>query len=383
MKRPVKYFVPTLRLCLDFALVILLACQLGNALHGQGAERTVDIKRVIVRLSELPGLRGCWSRAEFEGPPRFDVSGQFLCLTAHTWATNADFSQALHYVILSVEGVVQASSEEVNPDANLLARFPDLATRLSHRALVSRDDYTNMFLDQDRWVVAPDLSWCARVRQTSDSSDLIEKFNLNPQVEKQWTWNCKGAYGPPSCRISFVKFPSREVIALSCSFGETALLDARTGTTIDRVPYGPGSGMVSNTAIATCVIPKSGWLICGEYESKRIRVISLNPPHGIVREVGPKGVNGLGVWSTFRLEATADGQFLLKVSDWGSRLMGGKTETEIYDTDTWKVLWRDVDRHGGDVTLSPDGRRLAIRKGQELEIRRFPSEMRKQEERRD
>jgi hypothetical protein len=330
----------------------------------------IESKPVTVNLSELPGLRHPWKRIEFEGPPTFDQSGKFLCVTAHTWATNADFTQELHYVILNAEGAVQTSSEST-PDTNLLAKFPDLAFKLFYRGLISRDDYTNTFLDPGRWVVAPDLSWCTRVRQMADKSDLVEKFALKPTVEKQWAWTCKGEYGPPSCRMSYVVLPSKGVIAISRSSMETVLLDVATGTNVDVIPYGPGWGIVSNLALATCIIPQKGWLVCDEQESKRIRVISLSPPHRILKEVGEKGVNGLGVWSTPRLDPAAEGQLLLKVSDWGSRLVGGKTEAAIYDIGTWKMLWHHTDRKGEEIALSPDGRRLAILKEQTLEIQSF------------
>jgi hypothetical protein len=351
-------------------MLLLMLALLGGA--GKALAPPIESKPVTVNLSELPGLRHSWKRIEFEGPPTFDQNGKCLCVAAHIWATNADFTQELHYVILNAEGVVQTSSEST-PDMNLLAKFPDLAVKLFHRSLISRDDSTNMFLDLGRWVVAPDLSWCARVRQLADMSDRVEKLALKPTVEKLWAWTCKGEYGPPSCQMSYVVLPSKGVIAISRSFMETVLLDEATGTNVDVIPYGPGRGIVSNLALAACIIPQKGWLVCDEQESKRIRVISLSPPHRILKEVGEKGINGLGVWSTPRLEPTADGQLLLKVSHWGSRLAGGRTEAEIYDTGTWKVLWRHVDRTGGEIALSPDGKRLALLKGQILEMRPFLS----------
>lgn len=350
-------------------LCLLAACSTPREVKAATVRRD-EIKPAAVDLSKLPGLRYSWKRIEFEDAPRFDSSGQFLCVTAHTWATNADFTQELHYVILDSNGVVQTSSES-KPNTNLLARFPNLALKLFHRDMISTDDYTNMFLDPGRWIVAPDSSWCVRVRQMPDLSDLVEKFRLKPSVEKQWIWVRKEKYGPPSCRMDYVKLREREVVAIRCSFSETVLLDAGTGTNIDLIPYGPGRGIVSNSALATCIIPEKEWLVCGERDSKRIRVISLEPPHRIAREVGDRGVNGFGIWRTYRLESAADGRLLLKVSHWGSRLVGGNSETYIYDTDTWKVLWRHVDRNGETTTLSPDGKRLAIQTGQSLEILPF------------
>ena len=265
--------------------------------------RPIETKPVIVNVRELPGLRHSWKQIEFEGPPRFDATSQFVCLTGHAWATNADFTEELHYVILNTEGIVQTSSESTT-DMNLLAKFPDLAVKLSHRGLISRDNYTNMFLDSGRWLVAPDLSWCVRVRQMADLSDLVEKFALQPAVEKQWTWTCKGKYGPPSCQMNYILLHHKEAIAISRSFTETVLLDGATGTNIDVIPYGPGQGSVSNSAVATCIIPTRECLVCGESESKRIRVISLGNAHRILKEVGGKGINGLGTWSTVRLEPT-------------------------------------------------------------------------------
>jgi hypothetical protein len=154
-----------------------------------------------------------------------------------------------------------------------------------------------------------------------------------------------------------------------CSSSETVLIDASNGTQMDVIPYGNKAPkedipyLIPYFAASTCLVPEKEWLICGTEETKRIRILSLNPPHPVLKEVGNTGINGLGIWSTDHLTSAAHGRLLLTESEWGSRLWG-KTETVILDTDTWKVLWRAASDES--AFLSPDGKRLGIFKGNKM-----------------
>jgi hypothetical protein len=47
------------------------------------------------------------------------------------------------------------------------------------------------------------------------------------------------------------------------------------------------------------------------------------------------------------------------------------TVTEIFDVETWKLVWSEDSLSIHDVSLSPDGRKIAFVNGSRLEIRDF------------
>ena len=315
---------------------------------------------MVIEVKELPDPHECWPEMEF------DKSCTLLCMTWTTWPTNLDVTELPHYAIFDQDGRRRGSSDSIQ-DPDLVAKFTRLGLRLSHRELISYPEETNRFLASGRWAVAPDSSSFVRVLHLDELSDVVELWKLKPLVEKQWSWTRKGESDPPNCWLDYVNIRGKVVIAGTCGFSETVFLDAATGAQTDVVPF-KQANEVYYGALSTCVVPERGWLICGTAGTKRIRVLSLDAPHRVLREVGNNGVNLFGSWSTDFLQAAAAGRLILKETTSSSRLSRFTRETEIYDTDTWKVIWKLVSHEAGAVVMSPDGKKIANRRGKVVEI---------------
>ena len=186
--------------------------------------------RVVIKLEQLPDPQHWWPALAF------DQDSKLLSVAWTTWQTNADFSERLHYAIIDESGIVQCDSES-NRNNELIEKFPRLAMKRFHAGLISDIQYTNKFLDDGRWDVAPDLSSCVLVRQTRDLRDVVELWRLKPVIEKRWRWTREEEFGAANCRLRYVTLRSKEVIAIDCGFRETVFLDAASATQIDTIRY--------------------------------------------------------------------------------------------------------------------------------------------------
>ena len=73
-----------------------------------------------------------------------------------------------------------------------------------------------------------------------------------------------------------------------------------------------------------------------------------------------------------RVQFLADGKYLLAEYFFGGR--GTSTTllpTEIFETRTWKVVWKKNDLEIKSVTMSPDGTKIALLRGNTLEVLPF------------
>jgi len=119
----------------------------------------------------------------------------------------------------------------------------------------------------------------------------------------------------------------------------------------------------------------NGLLACGAFFDKRVRVVRVSSPDRVLFEANtdvhpalPKG----GQWGVRRVEFFAGGKYLLAEYHFGGRGTSVVSEpTEIFEIATWKVVWREDDVTTRAVTLSPDGKLLALLRSNTLEVRRF------------
>jgi hypothetical protein len=121
-------------------------------------------------------------------------------------------------------------------------------------------------------------------------------------------------------------------------------------------------------------------LACGADEGKHIRVLSANPPHGVVFEAhvgeNPRRPSG-GLWLVDSLHFSGGGRYLMAGYKFGGRATKKSLSmVEIFDTSSWRTVWSTEDAEISPMVppkLSPDGKTLALIRGHWLEISPFRS----------
>ncbi len=158
---------------------------------------------------------------------------------------------------------------------------------------------------------------------------------------------------------------------------ETAFLDVATGIKLDKISY--AKDQLTDQGIpeifiagATCIVPEKDYFVCARFDSTRLRILELKPPHRILKELGTERHAAFGGWGTQFVQCSSDGRFLMKTSYYDSRLFPARFETIIYHTTTWKIIWRS---NQSQIVMSPDGQKLTFQKGNTLEIRNGPALM--------
>jgi len=121
-------------------------------------------------------------------------------------------------------------------------------------------------------------------------------------------------------------------------------------------------------------------LACAADEGKHIRVLSANPPHGVVFEAhvgeNPRRPRG-GLWLVDSLDFSGGGRYLVAGYKFGGRATKKSLSmVEIFDTSSWRPVWSTDDAAISPVVapkVSPDGKTLALIRGHWLEISPFAS----------
>ena len=174
------------------------------------------------------------------------------------------------------------------------------------------------------------------------------------------------------------------------------MLDRATGTTITNFSLGPIETLAEARKLKRkwglrydaedlrfCAWTfsqdiKKGWLACGAFSDKRVRVVSTKNAGKVVFEantdINPRAPWG-GAWRVLRVDFLAGAGYLLVEYD-VSRLDDSPrfAHTEIYETSTWSLVWQESNPEVWAVTLSPDANWLACLKGIErgsLELHPF------------
>jgi hypothetical protein len=329
----------------------LAAAMLGLTLTLAGCGTTHPAKptqgSVTVQTSQLAGSVERWPGMAF------DAAGKLLCVT---WTIRPKGSpDTLGYAILDERGVVRSSSTTPG-DTNLVSKFPALAVQLSLPSLVRQAGSTNYFLEKGMRTVAPDTSWLATIHNTNCFVVTVELWRLKPVLEKAWSWSHPGGWSP-AAKLAAFRWHDKDLLAVHAG-DKLAVLDVLSGAEVHWIPYAK-QGEESYTPSCICPIPELGLVAFSSTESKRVRLRSLDPPHAVVREVGSKGVNWLGVpWHATALQTARNGRWLLRDSSYSSRYFPYKHEFVIIDLETSNEIrrWTDAD----EVALSPDGTRVAI-----------------------
>jgi hypothetical protein len=123
------------------------------------------------------------------------------------------------------------------------------------------------------------------------------------------------------------------------------------------------------------------WLTCGEFVGRRVRIYSIDPPYPLLREFSadlpPQHTLLGGAWMVGKAEVNGNGRYLTVEYEYSGRnIVTACFPCEVYDTDTWELVWYENRAEVYEVTVSPNGKKIAFLRGKMLEIGDFaPSQI--------
>ncbi len=316
----------------------------------------------------------------------FAESGRSVCVWWWPHTRPGDFNKEPgEFLVFDVRGQQLANSREVANRASVLADFPIVAWR----------ETCGRFLeDSVGWAFRSDLSREMRIRQAGPGRFATEMWKLPPQTEPLWSTSLPSdALDPRPVGLLFSSDSKRLIIATTPQTG--VLMDQETGKIERSFSFGriesdadavrrrkrfrlkvsDADPSLKFASLCMACDPQRELLACGGFFDKRVRVIRIGSPGRVLFEANtdvnpalPKG----GTWMVQRVEFLSGGKYLLTEYHFGGRGTDLVLEpTEIFDTATWKIVWEESDVDIRKVTLSPDGKLIALFRGSTLEIHRF------------
>ncbi len=197
--------------------------------------------------------------------------------------------------------------------------------------------------------------------------------------------------------IKFIRYKGEECIIVAFNVGKAIVVAQENGKVLDSFEYGPQDNeeilkeikkkfhISCPEGVNECDLDFSSsklaydstnrLLASGDGHSQRVRIVEIDPPHKMIIELNsecnprqPKG----GTWKVTKLGFTKDGKYLLVEYDYQSLITGVSfSPTEIIDTETWQYCWFENSEEISEVTLSPDGKMIAYKRGSVLEVGSF------------
>lgn len=206
----------------------------------------------------------------------------------------------------------------------------------------------------------------------------LELWQFTPEKKRLWS-------SEPLLRLrltGFLSITGRMDIVAACDGTEGYILSGDTGELIDTFTYGHietdeeaeayrkrfrlnvrvRDPMLLFSSHIFSFDPRNRLLACGATHGLRVRVVSMEKPFAMIFEANtddnptkPRG----GVWTIQRVEFA--GRYLIVEYEFGGRETSKfYRPTEIFEIDSWKVVWRENSTDIRRVRLSPDGKKMAL-----------------------
>ncbi len=329
----------------------------------------------------------------------FSADSQLVCAW---WLPNpplGDYNKVPgRAVVFDVQGkrIAEATDQDGEAVGKYVSLFPESAWRRRFADFVQD---TNDFRTSI-WAFTPDYSAGVRFLKPARSDFALGTAEL---------WR----FSPTNSRVWLVTIPERvlhtglggffEVDGKSClliAFNgmDGYVLSRRDGSLFDHFTYGKPESEAEATArkrkfhllwpgldsslyfsaSALAFDPSRRLLACGDSNSRRIRVVMVDRPHKVLFEANtednPERPLG-GNWFVDYIHFDAGGKYLIVGYYFTGRFVRKSYyPVEIYDTRTWQLVWSMNSSEiysANRPRVSPDGKTMALIKGDWLEIGPF------------
>lgn len=341
-------------------------------------------ERVEINLEKL--------KVSWEDFPKvvFAKDGKEVCV----WWGLGDIHR-LKFLVFDLAGKNLGSSRDTNA-LKLLTGFPTIAWKWIHYDFlhppgrgVTAETFSTDLSEGFR------VSLANKLPESGDRPYVAEMWRLSEPKRQLWSRELpegeQQTYHPEA--IGILHDWRSEPLLIALNTVVCAELDPQTGSTKRTFAFGPiesseeagkrakkfgGSeddqDLAGFSAGSFDYDPKHGWIACGCSHDRRIRVIDSSAPQRVVFEAHnndnpfrPRGGN----WFVYPVEFFVDGKYLVASTDFSRRFGPYKYEIEVYETTSWRMVWKTEDNRIQSFALSPDGQNMAYVRAATLVIARF------------
>jgi len=329
---------------------------------------------------------GDFSRSQEDIHIEWSATGGHLCL----WWNQGSLARRVpsHWIVLGTNGVVVSSWTNSPSNAGeILADFPDLLPWFKWRqhltnatACAVNDKESKLFSS----------SVPTRGLLSSTRVEAIQLESADPPI---WVKEFK-SLGSVDL-IGFASEQTRQELFVGFSGTDARMLDPVNGEVTASLTYGhietdeealkrkrrfglaiPGTDVslkFSSGVLALDGIHRR--IAAGSFFDRRVRVVSLVPPFPLLFEANADenpAVPPGGTWRVYWGDFVASGRFLVVEYFFSAPRTGvALRPTEIFETEHWNKVWQVESLQVHSVTVSPDGRAMALIRDNTLEIRPF------------
>ena len=327
----------------------------------------------------------------------FSQDNKYVCVWLRLRSVTGDYNkEPARVVVFDVAG--RAVSEAVDAEGFLQGRFADLFPRTSWRTR-----FAEFIKDAYGWGFSRDFKMGLRFvnprnpdgtpaapNYPSTKTWSAELWRLDGEGKRLWASDVE-MFQTGGCMesgvVDFFQWQGKEYVLFAFSGQEGYVLSREDGKVVEEFTYGhietteemaanknkwhlgldDGDTSLRFSASYLSFDPCRRLLACGGSNGRRVRVVSAVPPHETVFEAhtGESPFNWWRGWWSVRRVEFAGGKYLIADYDCAGRIGLGTLEpTEIFDVETWKVVWSKDSLDIRRVSLSPDGKLIAfIEKG--------------------
>ena len=316
----------------------------------------------------------------------FSEDGRSMCVWWGPVPPVGDYTKLpLELVIFDMLGNVLSISRSSTNRAVSIKDFPTIGWRETQQEFVK---------DAMAWAFARDLSKGLRIKEIRYNKHLAEMWELPAKDKPLWLTTLPYVNPRP---VSLFFDITNKTILVQTTGQEVVALDLETGKVADEFSLGPietdievlkrkkkfGIRLDDDDpglrffASTLSLNSKKQLLASGSSNDKRVKVVGIASRGQMVfeanAEISPVRPWG-GDWRVRRVQFLADGKYLLAEYKFGGRGTSTVLEpTEIFETRTWKVVWKENDLEIRSVTMSADGNKIAFLRGNILEVHPFES----------
>ena len=270
---------------------------------------------------------------------------------------------------------------------NFKKKFPKIYNQYVHRKFIA---------NQDGWGISKDGQNIVTLNKKNAFTLGGSKWDLcffsqkNNEQKLTWSLTLSKIYGF-SPLVDFFTWKDQDCIIVAFVGEDVRILSQQDGKTINQFAYEPintdltrskyrekhnlwfADNVELNYSVG-CVAfePNKNLLVTGDTNSKRVRVININKPNDLLIELNtnaPPNRPWGGNWSVRNLRFASQGKYLIIEYNFMGRYTSKVFEpTEIYSVNNWELCWSENKQEIHSVTVSPDGKKLALINNMILEI---------------